>query len=189
MNNTTLLNEPSWYAVLTRSRQEKTSACMLESLGIHNFLPLIMEKRQWSDRKQAVAAPLFPGYFFVRIPMLREFQLPVLKVPGIVKFIGNQRGPQAIPDEEINSVRAILSSRIECTPCPISRVGDRVRISRGVLAGIEGTFVRSGAGGRLLISVEAIEQSIAVHVEASDVEPFFFPPPPALPVAASGAFC
>ena len=150
---------------------------MLENLAIENFLPLAMEKRQWSDRKQVVNVPLFPGYLFVRIPMLRELQLRVQKVPGVVRFIGNHAGPQAIPDAEIDAVRIVLSHRIECVPCPTPKVGDRIRISRGVLAGIEGTFVRSGSDTSLVISVEMIQQSIAVHVDASDVEPAFRQPP------------
>ena len=177
MNKAATLGEVCWYAVSTRSRQEKVAASMLENLAIENFLPLAMERRQWSDRKQVVNVPLFPGYLFVRIPLLRELQLRVLKVPGVVRFIGNQSGPQAIPDAEIDGVRTVLSHRIQCVPCPTPKVGDRVRISRGVLEGIEGTFVRSGSDTRLVISVEMIQQSIAIHVDSSDVEPAFRPSP------------
>jgi transcriptional antiterminator NusG len=177
MNTAANLGEASWYAVSTRSRQEKVAASMLESFGIENFLPLAMERRQWSDRKQVVNLPLFPGYLFVRIPMLHELQLRVLKVPGVVKFIGNHAGPQAIPDAEIEGVQIVLSHRIPCTPCSIPRVGDRVRVFRGLLAGIEGTFVRSGSDTRLVISVEMIQQSISVQVDASDVESAFCPSP------------
>lgn len=177
MNMAATLDEASWYAVSTRSRREKVAASMLGSLAIENFLPLAMEKRQWSDRKQVVNVPLFPGYLFVRIPLLRELQVRVLKVPGVVRFIGNQSGPQAIPDAEIEGVQTVLSHQIPCTPCSIPRVGDRVRISRGVLEGIEGNFVRSGSDTRLVISVEMIQQSIAIHVDASDVEPAFRPSP------------
>jgi transcriptional antiterminator NusG len=175
MNTAATLGEASWYAVSTRSRQEKVAASMLESFGIENFLPLAMERRQWSDRKQVVNVPLFPGYLFVRIPMLRELQSRVLKVPGVVRFIGNHTGPQAIPDAEIEGVQTVLSHRIPCIPCSIPKVGDPVRIFRGVLAGIEGTLVRSGSDSNLVISVETIQQSIAIHVDASDVEPVFRP--------------
>jgi len=177
MNKAATLGEVCWYAVSTRSRQEKVAASMLENLAVENFLPLAMERRQWSDRKQVVNVPLFPGYLFVRIPMLRELQVRVLKVPGVVRFIGNHTGPQAIPDAEIDGVRTVLLHRIPCAPSSIPKVGDRVRISRGVLAGIEGNFVRSGSDTRLVISVEMIQQSISVHVDASDVEPVFSPSP------------
>ncbi len=73
-----------WYAVTTKSRQEKVVASMLEYLEVCNFLPLVNEERRWSDRKQMVAMPLFQGYVFVRITTSSEFQLRVLKVPGVV---------------------------------------------------------------------------------------------------------
>jgi transcription antitermination factor NusG len=174
MDKTSFLAETSWYAVLTRSRQEKVASSMLDGLGIPNFLPLVRETRQWSDRKQVVSVPLFPGYLFVRI-LLCELQLHVLRVPGVVTFIGNQNGPQAIPDAEIDSVRTVLSRRVQCTPCSIPKFGDRVRIVRGLLAGIEGTLVRSGQDTNLVISVAMIQQSIAIHVDGSDVEPTVCP--------------
>ena len=181
MNPTGTLGEASWYAVSTRSRQEKVTACMLESFSIENFLPLAMERRQWSDRKQIVNVPLFPGYLFVRIPMVRELQLRVLKVPGVVRFIGNFSGPQAIPDSEIEGVQTVLSHRIPCIACSVPKVGDRVRVFRGILTGIEGTFVRSGSDSNLVISVETIQQSIAIHVDASDVEQVVRPSPNVYP--------
>ena len=51
------LDESSWYAVSTRSRQEKVAAAMLDGLGIRYFLPLIEEARRWSDRQKVVSVP------------------------------------------------------------------------------------------------------------------------------------
>ena len=140
MDKTTPHGEALWYAVSTRSRHENVAASMLAGLGIRYFLPLITEVRRWSDRKQTVSRPLFPCYLFVNIARSCETQLRVLKVPGIVNFVGSAHGPTAIPEGEIDSVRAVLSSGIDCVPHPFLQEGDRVRIVRGVLAGIEGTF-------------------------------------------------
>lgn len=159
-----------WFAVWTRSRQEKVAASTLGRLGISYFLPLSSETRQWSDRKQNVELPLFPGYLFVRIPKLSEFQVRVLKVPGIVGFIGNRSGPQTIPEEEIESIRTVVNLGMSCGPCQPLHVGDRVRVVRGLLTGVEGNLVRFGSQSKLLISVGIIRQSIAVSVNMSDVQ-------------------
>src|ERR1700733_6900226 len=95
-----------WYAVWTRSRQEKIAAGTLGMLGIQHYLPLKSEIRQWSDRRQAVEVPLFSGYLFVRINLLKESKLRVLKVPGVVAFVGNQSGPLPIPSKQIEDVRS-----------------------------------------------------------------------------------
>ena len=101
MELTPTLYETSWYAVLTRSRQEKMAASMLEYLEVANFLPLLRQERRWSDRKQMVSVPLFPSYLFVRIATTAEILLRVLKVPGVVDFVRSSTGPVAIADGEI----------------------------------------------------------------------------------------
>jgi hypothetical protein len=39
------------------------------------------------------------------------------------------------------------------------------------LAGVEGAFVRAGGRSRILISVQLIQQAVAVEVEEADVDP------------------
>lgn len=161
-----------WYAVTVRSRQEKTAATGLNALGIPNFLPLTPELRQWSDRKQLVTLPLFPGYLFVRMNPSKDSTLPILKVPGVVGLVRNNTGPLPIPSNEINDIRRVLAERIECSPHPFFlKEGDRARVVRGALAGLEGTLVRSNSETRLVVSVEMIQRSIAVNVSRQDVEP------------------
>lgn len=167
------LEEQSWYAVLTRSRQEKISAAMLDYLSVANFLPLVKEERKWSDRKQIVSVPLFPSYLFVRMAIHAEIVLRVLKVPGVVDFVRGRTGPLAVPDAEIADVRAMLSHGVGCSPYPFPRVGDRVRVVRGALAGIEGTLIRSGSQSKLVISIEMIQRSVAASVAESDVEAIY----------------
>jgi transcription antitermination factor NusG len=164
-------NQASWYAVTTKSRQEKVVASMLDYLEVPNFLPLISEERRWSDRKQMVAMPLFQGYVFVRITTSGELQLRVLKVPGVVDFVRAGGGPLPIPEKEIQDVRAVLSHGIACSPHPFLKAGDRVRVVRGPLAGMEGTLIRSGSQSKLVISVEMIQRSVSVDVALSAVEP------------------
>lgn len=165
-----------WYALRIRSRQEKAAATMLEALDVPHFLPLISQLRQWSDRKKMVTVPIFPGYLFVRIMATSGHELRVRQVPGVVDFVGNQNGPSAVPEDEIQNVRALLSPAAKCFPCPFLKAGDRVRIVSGPLAGIEGSFIRCGARSRVVVSVEIIQRSIAVDVSEYDIEPIGNPP-------------
>jgi transcription antitermination factor NusG len=169
-------SEAVWYAVSIRSRQEKMSASMLEHLAIPNFLPLVHKERRWSDRIKAVALPLFPGYLFVHLANLGKFKPRVLKVPGVVDFVGNQNGPLPISEKEIENVRAVLSLGIECSPYPFLKVGNRVRVVRGALAGIEGTLARCGSQSTFVISIEMIQRSVAITVSGNDLEPVLCAP-------------
>jgi len=160
-----------WFAVWTRSRQEKVAASMLETLGVPHFLPLRSEIRQWSDRKQTVTVPLFSGYLFVKVNLLKDNRLRVLKAPGVVGFVGNNTGPLPIPDRQIGDIRAVLNNEVEYTVYPFLEEGDRVRVVRGVLTGVEGRLVRTNSASRLVISIEMIHKSLAVSVSRQDVEP------------------
>jgi transcription antitermination factor NusG len=159
-----------WFAVWTRSRQEKSSAAMLEAIGIPHFLPLKSVVRLWSDRRQTVTVPLFSGYLFVRINLARDSRLEVLKAPGIAGFVGNQTGPLPVPDQQIDDIRTVLETRVECIVLPLFNEGDRVRVVRGPLAGVEGRLVRNNSSTRLSISIEIIHKSLLVSVSRHDVE-------------------
>ena len=159
-----------WYAVSTQSRQEKVAANTLQALGITHFLPLQLQKRQWSDRIQSINVPLFPGYLFVNIDPWSSLKLEVLKAPGIARFIGDRTGPLPIQDSEIENIQSLVHCGVEFGPHPFLKQGDRVRVIRGALAGIEGILVRVGSKSQMVISIEMIHRSLAITVSERDVQ-------------------
>ncbi len=161
---------PSWFALYARSRCEKVVSLTLESLGVTHFLPLIHEKRRWSDRSKVIDVPRFPGYLFVRIASTADLQLSIRKISGVIDFVGNQNGPATVPDNEIEGVRALLCHGSDCSAHSFLAVGDRVRIVRGALKGIEGTLIRCGTRSRVFVSVQIIQRAVSVEVADSDVE-------------------
>jgi transcription antitermination factor NusG len=140
-------------------------------MGVEHYLPLQTEVRQWSDRKQAISVPLFSGYVFVRLDLAGPARAIILRLPGIIGMVGNKDGPCAIPDQEIDQVRTALASGTRCAVVPLLRVGDRVRVVRGALQGLEGIMMRTTSSCRLVVSVAMIQQSVAIDVGLSDVEP------------------
>jgi transcription antitermination factor NusG len=76
-----------------------------------------------------------------------------------------------VPEEEIRTIYSVLRVRLPIYPHPYLREGQRVRIMRGPLSGVEGIFVGGKANkGRLVLSVELLQQSVAVEVDCTDVE-------------------
>jgi transcription termination/antitermination protein NusG len=160
----------SWYAVWTKSRQEKTASAMLDSLGISHFLPLQSVVRQWSDRKQVVNVPLFPSYLFVQMNLLSASKLQVLKTPGVVGFVGNMTGPLPIPDAQIESVRRLVESGEEYSSHATLKKGDRVAVVQGPLRGVEGTLLQVGPRSKLVVAIELIQRSVVVTVSEDDLK-------------------
>jgi polysaccharide export outer membrane protein len=179
--------ETQWYALWVRSRQEKAAAVRLDSIGIPSYLPMLSEVHQWSDRRKAIDLPLFPGYLFACLDIRDSAKLKVLKTPGVVGFVGNASGPSSIPADQIESVRTAVACGADCSSRALMQEGDRVRVVRGALAGLEGVLVRIGAKSQLVISIEMIQRSVAVTVCEQDVEPIETQLPSARPRLSEGA--
>ena len=161
--------EPNWYAAHTCSRHEKRIAEQLREKRIELFLPLYRSVHRWQDRQVQVELPLFPGYLFVRIPL--KDRLQVLQVPGLVRLVGFNGMPILVPEAEIRALRKGIENTENLEPHPYLRVGRRARIKNGPLQGVEGILVRKKSVFRLVLSVDLIMRSVAVEVDASDVEP------------------
>jgi transcription antitermination factor NusG len=93
----------------------------------------------------------------------------VLEIPGVLSLAGARREPTPVPDTYVNSLKeALLLKKIE--PHPYLVVGEKVRIRYGSMAGIEGILIRKKNNFRVVITLEMIFQSIAVEVDAADLE-------------------
>jgi len=160
--------EPHWYAAYTCANHEKRVTEQLAERYVEYFLPQYQSVRRWKDRRVKLQFPLFPGYVFVRLA-LRD-RLRVLQIPSVVRLVGFDGHPSALPDKEIEVLRASVSAQIRAEPHPYLTVGRRVRIKRGPLEGVEGILVRKRNALRLVLSIDLIAGSAAVEVEAADIE-------------------
>jgi transcription antitermination factor NusG len=113
---------------------------------------------------------LFSCYAFVRIAQKTEERLRVLRNPGVLGFVGNQRQGTPIPDEQIESLRKAISENVPILPHHFINVGRRVRIRGGALDGVEGILVRKGSDQSLVVSVELLQRSVSIRVEGYDIE-------------------
>lgn len=164
-----------WFAVRTKSNFEQPTAALLRNKGYEEFLPVSVTRRRWSDRIKTIEAPLFPGYVFCRFDIQKR--LPVLTTPGVVGIVGIGKHPAPIPDEEIARIQRIAASGLAAHPWPFLRVGERILIDRGPLAGMEGILLRIKREWRLVASIELLQRSIAVEVERDWVKPVRANPP------------
>jgi transcription antitermination factor NusG len=159
--------EPQWYALFVRSNQERRVAGGLSARGLQHFLPCYSEIHQWKDRRVNLELPLFPGYVFVRLPLVERVR--ALTVPNVVTLVGKKSSPSAVPDEEIEAIRnAARDGRAR--PHALLVEGEWVTIVAGPFIGISGILKRGGNGTRVVITVDSIARAFAVEVNASCVE-------------------
>ena len=161
-------SDTRWAAVYTVARHEKMVAQQLKERRIETFLPLYRGLRRWKDRKKEVDLALFPSYVFVKIGA--SGKLPVLQLPGVVSLVSFNGQLATLPETEINSLRNALENQLWVEPCPYLKVGRRVRVVAGPMAGAEGILSRKKDRYRFVISVDVLMRSVAVEVDASDLE-------------------
>lgn len=170
-----IIKEPSpaedslWWAIYTRHQHEKSVAQVLETKGFEVFLPLYDSVRKWKDRSKHLSLPLFPCYVFMKGGLHRR--LHVLTTPGVHTILYNGDRIATIPNAEIESIRKAVYSPYRVEPHPFLRCGETVRVIRGSLEGVQGVLIRKKSLYRLVLSVEMLAQSVAVEIDAVDVEP------------------
>lgn len=161
--------EPCWYAAYTCANHEKRVVEQLSERSVENYLPLYDSIRRWKDRRVNLQLPLFPGYVFVHLALCDR--LRVLGIPGVAKLVGFNGAPAVIPDIEIEALKNCLRGGLLATPHPYLKVGRHVRIESGPLSGLEGILVRIKNKMRFVISIDLIQRSILLDVDAASLVP------------------
>jgi transcription antitermination factor NusG len=160
---------PRWYAVYTCAHHEKRVREHLEQQSVESFLPMYETVRRWKDRRMRLRLPLFPSYLFTRMAVVDR--LRVLHVPGVVRLVGFNGHPSALPDEEIDALKAALVCGVRAEPHPFLNVGRRVEMKNGPFKGRQGILLRRKGSLRLVLSIDLIMRSVVMDVDAADVEP------------------
>jgi transcription antitermination factor NusG len=160
---------PHWHAIYTSPRHEKRVHEHLSHRNIETFLPLYRTVHRWKNGcRPTVELPLFPGYLFVKIGPRQR--VPVLGVPGVLSFVGTRAEPAQLSDFEIETLRSGLHLK-KFAPYRDLVMGEKVRIKAGPLTGLAGVLVRTSNGPRVVLTLDLIQQSVAVELDAADVEP------------------
>jgi transcription antitermination factor NusG len=154
-----------WYALKVRTGGEPSAAEALTMRGLELYSPMRQERRRYSDRMKVVKAAVFPGYIFCRFNIANK--LPVISSPGVEYIVGLSGAHTPISDREIDSIRRLIESGADVTP--MLGAGQRVRVMHGPLEGVEGVLLRDGKGSRLVVSIELLKRSAALHISEDEV--------------------
>ena len=160
-----------WYALHTKARHEKAIERRLRDQGMETFVPTTTQVHRWSDRKKKVEVPLFSCYVFIRSALSAEDRTRVYQVESVHGFVGVRGASLPIPDEQIESIQKVLTQSAPWRSYPFLKAGQRVRVRGGAMDGVEGVFLSENGDHSLIISVEAIQRSMAVRIDGYDVEP------------------
>jgi transcription antitermination factor NusG len=152
-----------WFALMVKPLYEKAVATQLSARGIEGYTPLYQVRRRRSDRVKMVEIALFPWYVFCRFSF--DERLCVLRTPGVNSIVGFGGKPSPLSEDEIAAVRLVTGSGLMVKPWDPVSIGQRVRVVRGPLAGLEGILAREKTNHRLIVNIEIINRAIAVEID------------------------
>ena len=161
-----------WVAVLVQMCLEKKVGERLTKLGIENYVPTQTVIRQWSDRKKKVERVAIPMVIFVYVDVKTERNLRMLSFIRKILTYPGQTAAAVIPDDQIERLKFMLKqsdSPVEMLEQPL-QVGDKIRIARGVLQGLEGELTQC-ANGKLMVAIRIETLGYAcVSISVEDLE-------------------
>jgi len=159
--------KPSWFAVVTKPRQENTALMNLQRQGFECFLPMAENPYQRRSKKhQAIIEPLFPRYLFLYAIAESQDLAPVRSTRGVISLVRFGTELAVIPESVIKAIKNQVepdTGLIKIQPVQI-KAGDRVRVFDGPLAGINGIVAERNSENRAIILMELMGRPTKVEV-------------------------
>ncbi len=160
-------NGARWWAVYTRSRQEKELSRALVAMEIPFYCPTVPHRyRSPAGRLRTSHLPLFTNYVFMFADGFHRYR--ALKTNLISNTIEVTDGLQLVRD--LRQIQRLIQSgksvSIESQWMP----GQKVRIKSGPLDGIEGRVLKRHSADYLFIAVNFLQQGALVKLEGDQLE-------------------
>lgn len=167
------LARESWFVIWAESRAEKKVESRIAALGLTPWLPVIRERRRWSDRWKEVELPLFPGYLFARAD---SASWPaILRTPGVLTVVKEGGRPALLSGSFVASLKDAVSRRgavPEAVAEPVAYApGDEVIVQEGLLSGVRGVVRERRSCRQLVIWVPQIGRGVAFAIGPALVRP------------------
>lgn len=172
--------DKQWYVAIVNHNSEVKSAEKLVGLGYDSFAASQRERRMWRNGRRAmVDRVVIPSMVFIRCTEAERRHIVTL--PFIFRFLTNKAAAASafgkpvavIPDRQIANLRFMLGNSdepvefVDHTYC----VGDKVRVARGRLMGLEGMVQTVGQGATRLIVLLDFLGGATVQINTVDIEP------------------
>jgi transcription antitermination factor NusG len=161
-----------WYAARTQMNCERKAVNVIKDVISDSYIPVQEEIHQWSDRKKKVQRLVIPMVAFVKMD-----KTTAKTIHGRSCFLGLMKNPGAdrpsyIPEEQILTLKFMLEnseSPVSIESMPL-RVGDKVRIIKGGLKGLEGNILTHKDGTSSVVVKLDVLGCAKVNTQMSELE-------------------
>ena len=157
-----------WIVVRSKPRSEKVAYKEMINKNIEAYLPMLKERRKWSDRKKWVEFPLFSSYLFARIDI--KDSIFVLQTQGVNTIIKFGEKIAIVQDDVIKAMRLAIEGGYQLEPTEYFAEGNLVEVIAGPMKGVSGIVARLKGQSRLIIKIDAIQQALSIQIESKFIK-------------------
>ncbi len=167
-----LMNEPHWYCIKARPRQERSAKLALMSeVGVEVFCPMVRFERVRKTGRVRVTEAMFPGYLFAKFNYAEKFRMVATTngVSTIVSFGGNVA---LVPEGVIVELKSSIADKEVIEIPTLLSVGEEVQVVEGPFQGIRAIVTSLlPARERVTVLLELLGMEREVEVSERAVMP------------------
>ena len=154
-----------WYLIYTKPRQEKVALQNLEQQGYQCYLPLLPKEKLRHGAVALTDEALFPRYLFINLAQdfMAKSWSPIRSTKGVSRLVRFGAEPAKIDDTLVDLLKAHEASALG-EPERLYTVGERVQLTQGPFAGIEGIYQMADGDRRVMVLIELISKPVQLHV-------------------------
>lgn len=168
----------SWYAMrVTYGRALKFKAS-LDEAGFETFVPMCMKTVEQNGKRKRVLVPAVTNLCFVRSSKVQidEFMMSLGETcPARYMWDKATRLPVIVPDkpmEDFMRISTIMSDDVIYLKEVSAKLreGQKVRVTKGLFAGVEGTVVRVRRSRRVMVELPGMLAIATTFVRPDELE-------------------
>lgn len=156
-----------WHLLYTRPHHEARVSGQLQDKEIRTYLPVMKEKRKWSDRIKTVEVPLFPSYLFVYLNNSQEFYEGT-RVEGSCYYVRSGGRVARMSEEDIDQIRVIETNGVNMEVAENNfQPGQVLVIQNGPFNGLSCEVIQHKGRERILVRVSIINRGVLADLPTS----------------------
>lgn len=159
-----------WYVARTQPNAEHRACGHLQRQGFDTYLPCYRKRRRHARRTEWRAAPLFPGYVFIRFDRDAARWRAIHSTVGVSHLVCQGQRPAPVPEGVVEDIRAAedetgMVPLRDAMPEP----GEAVAIEDGPFAGCAGLFDGGDDERRVFVLLDLLGRTVRVSVDRDAV--------------------
>lgn len=159
-----------WYLVHTKPRQEK---CALQNLGQQGYvcyLPTLPTEKLRQGVLTIADEPLFPRYLFIQLGWGKSAKSwnPIRSTKGVSRLVSFGVEPAKVDDQLIDLLKS-RQEELQAEPERLFTSGERVRLTDGPFAGIEGIYQMADGERRAMVLIELLGKLVPLRVSPANL--------------------